>query len=167
MGLQLWNEIVRKNSINMTQKNKKILPPTYFYICVLAGIGLHFLYPVYDFLDLPYNFLGLLPMIIGFWISVKGENIFKKEGTAVKPYLNASKLITYGPYSYSRHPMYFGFILFLIGEGFVLGSVISFVPVLVMFLILQIKFIPMEEKSMTALFGDEYLEYKRRVRQWI
>ena len=47
----------------MKQEKKKILPPTYFYICVLAGIGLHFLYPVYDFLDLPYNFLGLLPMI--------------------------------------------------------------------------------------------------------
>jgi protein-S-isoprenylcysteine O-methyltransferase Ste14 len=151
----------------MEPKENMILPPTYFYCCLAAAVGLHFLYPIHDFLDWPYNLVGLVPLVFGLWIAVQGENTFKKVGTAVKPYLDASKLVTHGPYAISRHPMYLGYILFLIGVGLLLGSIISFVPTAIMFLILQIKFIPMEEKSMMRLFGDDYLAYKRRVRMWL
>lgn len=106
-------------------------------------------------------------MIFGFYIAVKGDAFFKKVGTAIKPHDKASVIVTDWPFSFSRNPMYLGFILFLLGLGVLLGSVVAIIPTIIMFLILQIKFIPMEEKSMESIFGQEYLEYKHRIRRWI
>ena len=32
---------------------------------------------------------------------------------------------------------------------------------------MQLKFIPLEEKSMESVFGDAYTAYKRKVRPWL
>jgi len=63
--------------------------------------------------------------------------------------------------------MYLGFILILIGVATLLGSLSAFVTPILMFIILEIKFIPMEEKNLEKAFGKEYFKYKHKVRKWI
>jgi protein-S-isoprenylcysteine O-methyltransferase Ste14 len=143
------------------------LPPSYFFIALSAGVILHWVLPVSQFIPWPYRILGCLPMGIGGWITLWTDQMFKQRGTTVKPHERPSTLVTNGPYAFSRHPMYLGMILILVGIAILLGSITAFLAPIIFAYAMQVKFIPLEEKSMAGVFGDEYAAYRRKVRRWI
>jgi protein-S-isoprenylcysteine O-methyltransferase Ste14 len=76
-------------------------------------------------------------------------------------------LITAGPYGRSRNPMMVAWTIIYLGIAFILNSVWA-----VAFLLLGVLFthfvdIPREERLLSEQFGDEYLEYRRKVRRYI
>jgi len=146
---------------------KKIFPPTHFYTYLLIAAVLHFLLPIKQIISSPYNFLGILLMVVGIILNMLADRIFKKLKTTVKPDQKPTALIDYGPFKISRNPMYLGMALFLAGEGILLGSVMSFVGVLLFVVAMENYFIPDEEKAMAVVFGEEYINYKKKVRRWI
>lgn len=91
----------------------------------------------------------------------------KKNKTTVKPLEKPSVLIQTGPFKISRNPMYLGIAVLLIGAGFILGSVTSFVGVILFVAAMEVVFIPKEEKILQEQFGEEYLKYKKKVGRWI
>lgn len=147
-------------------KKNQTLPPTYLFVYLLLSFLLHFLFPVVNITNI-YRYLGIILVIGGFAINLWADNLFKKVKTTVKPNKNPTKLIINGPFRFSRHPMYLGFVMLLLGVSVVLGSLSSFVGPLFMFITLEKKFIPLEEKQMEKYFGKKYLEYKNRVRRWL
>jgi len=146
---------------------KGILPPTYFFVLLLIGIGFHLAYPALRIIHWPYNLIGLVPLSIGAWITIWADRMFKYRGTAVKPHLDPSELITTGPYRISRHPMYLGMVLVLTGIAIMFGSITPFLTPVVLTIVFQVKFIPFEEKTMERLFGQQYCSYKQQVRPWL
>ena len=146
---------------------KKILPPTYFFFCLFIAIALHYLFPVKQFIESPYNWLGFLFFAIGGIINIWADQIFKKNKTTIKPNEKPSTFIQTGPYKISRNPMYLGVTLLLIGAGFILGSITSFIGFILFVILVEIIFIPEEEKNMSELFGEEFEAYKKKVRRWI
>lgn len=106
-------------------------------------------------------------VILGIWISVWADQIFKKRKTTVKPFEKSSFLVKEGPFKISRHPMYLGFVMILFGLAWGLGNLIVFLTPLAMFAIFETMFIPYEEKSMLETFGQEYMDYKSKVRRWM
>ena len=54
-----------------------------------------------------------------------------------------------------------------LGIAIILGSLVTILAPVAFFLTMQIFFIPDEEKAMEQTFGQEYLDYKKRVRQWL
>ncbi|MGD8921752.1 MAG: isoprenylcysteine carboxylmethyltransferase family protein [Candidatus Zixiibacteriota bacterium] len=151
---------------SITQKTGP-LPPTFFFILLILGIVLRLAVPAYTFLHWPYNLVGLAPLLFGSWITVWADNIFKRRGTTVKPHLDPSELIVSGPFRISRHPMYLGMALILLGEALLLGAVTPLAAPIAFAVIMQARFIPMEERSMERVFGKQYDAYRRRVRQWL
>jgi len=147
--------------------NKKIMPPTYFIVLLFSSIGLHFLFPVMRLISLPYNYLGILIIIFGIILNLWTDSLFKKRQTTVKPHEMPNFFISSGPFRISRHPMYLGMILILLGVAVFLGSLISFVFPIIFVMIIEKLFIPMEEKNLEKEFGDKYIAYKKRVRKWI
>jgi len=147
--------------------NKKIMPPTYFIVLLFSSIGLHFLFPVMRLISLPYNYLGILIIIFGIILNLWTDSLFKKRQTTVKPHEMPNFFISSGPFRISRHPMYLGMILILLGVAVFLGSLISFVFPIIFVMIIEKLFIPMEEKNLEKKFGDKYIAYKKRVRKWI
>ncbi len=143
------------------------LPPTYFFLCLVAGIGLHFVFPIVQIIPWPYRLAGLIPLLLGSWITIWADQIFKQRGTTVKPHLDPSVLVTTGPFRFSRHPMYLGMTLILAGIAVLLGSAIAFVSPIAFAIVIQIKFMPMEERALERVFGVQYAEYRKRVRAWI
>ncbi|KKR05314.1 MAG: isoprenylcysteine carboxyl methyltransferase [Candidatus Peregrinibacteria bacterium GW2011_GWC2_39_14] len=72
------------------------------------------------------------------------------------------KLVTSGPYKYSRHPMYVSIYIVLFGVGFLM-SLFQWFLVLFSFIPLWYLDCKIEEKQMIDLHGEKYVEYKKRV----
>ena len=81
-------------------------------------------------------------------------------------YEGKGKLVTTGLYAYVRHPQYIGFLLITLGMNVWWLTIITLAlwPVLA---VVYYKLSKTEEKDAEKEFGEEFLEYKRRVPGWI
>jgi len=148
-------------------KRKPIMPPIYLFVAILVMVGLHRFLPVRKVLVSPYNYAGVPALLVGLVLNVWCSGLFGKAKTTVKPFEQSSRLVTEGPYRYSRHPMYLGMALCLAGLAVLLGTVTPVLVVPVFVRLLGKKFIKAEERAMEETFGDAYREYKQRVRPWL
>ena len=73
------------------------------------------------------------------------------------------KLITTGPYSYVRNPIYTGMLGMLIATGLAMEHWIALIVAVVLFAIGLVIRVRSEEKLLRAAFGEEFEEYARRV----
>lgn len=145
----------------------KILPPRYFIIFLLLSIGLHFIFPIKKIIFPPYTYLGWLLIMFGIILNIWSDLLFKRKKTTVKPHKTPSSLETSGPFRISRHPMYLGMAAILLGTTILHGTLITFLFPIIFVILMEIKFIPIEEKNLEKVFGKKYLDYKREVRRWI
>lgn len=76
-----------------------------------------------------------------------------------------NKIITTGPFAFSRNPIYTGLVLLTLGYALALRSyTIVFVPIMIFYFY---NIVLKEEKILTKHFGKEYLGYKSKVRRFI
>ncbi len=146
---------------------KPIQPPRYFVICLILIILFHFVLPIKKIINPPYSYLGIILVLFGIIINLWTDKFFTKFKTDVKYHLKPSKMIVSGPFKISRNPMYLGMLCILLGVATFLGSLVTIIPTVIFILIIEIVFIPVEEKNMKKVFGKNYLKYKKRVRKWI
>lgn len=146
---------------------KKILPPTYFFICLIISVLLFYTLPLTQIIRYPFNLIGFLFFIVGAGLNIWTDQLLKKEKTTVKPFEKPAVLIQTGPFKFSRNPMYLGMALLLLGFEIILGSVTSFIGIVLFVFIMESLFIPDEEKIQLELFGEEYMKYKKKVGRWI
>jgi len=147
------------------------LPPTYFYLAIAAVFALHFIprlfLPSLRLIPWPWSLLGIPPLLAGTALNLWADGLFKRYGTEVKPFRESSALVTEGPFRISRHPMYLGGMLILLGLAVILGSLLPFFILPLAFWFITVQFIIPEERDMMRQFGDRYREYARRVRRWV
>ena len=147
---------------------KKILPPVLFIVFIVVMVVTCWLMDSLHTVNYPYNLLGIFGVAIGLFISIKGKALFKTLGTNIMTFDNPDKLVTEGIYQYSRNPMYLGFVVALLGFTLLTGaSIVSFLFVVLFFLITDRWYIAFEEKAMMKTFGREYKAYCQAVRRWI
>jgi protein-S-isoprenylcysteine O-methyltransferase Ste14 len=72
------------------------------------------------------------------------------------------KLIRNGPYRFTRHPLYTGFVIAIIGSAIAAAEVDAWIGAVIAIVSLIYK-LRREEKLLTGEFGDEYLRFKREV----
>ena len=150
----------------MTMLNK-VMPPTYFFIAVIACIGIHFVLPGSGFLFFPWNMSGLILIIAGAVLNVVADQVLKKANTTVRPFEESANLVTGGVFRISRNPMYLGMILILTGVSLILGSVSPFLIVVIFAVVIYYRFITSEEKMLAEKFKADWQQYKGCVRRWI
>ncbi len=154
-----------------TKRARLFLTP--LFGCVFSGVVLlliflslyldHFL-GLPEFIAKPLRMILSLPFLVGgsllwLWCVVK---FFKTKGTPV-PVNPPPKLITDGPYAYSRNPMMTGLFMVMAGIGIYFGSVtLTFfmTPLFVLMSVLEFKYI--EEPELEKRFGEVYTEYKEK-----
>jgi hypothetical protein len=66
-----------------------------------------------------------------------------------------------GPYRWLRHPIYFGWVLFVFGVPTMTNGRLLFAAVSTLYLVVAI---PFEERSLQKEFGQAYRDYQRQVR---
>jgi len=133
---------------------------------VLMGL-LQVFFPVYQYMDPPLAYLGIVAVLVGITIAAISAGLFKKAQTGIMPFDPASTLITTGFYRFTRNPMYMGMFLMLLGVAFLLGSIAVLFPVLLFILVIRNNFVLGEERFLEATFGQHYLDYKSAVRRWL
>ncbi|KPK88299.1 MAG: hypothetical protein AMJ88_19250 [Anaerolineae bacterium SM23_ 63] len=146
---------------------RKILPPSYLLVAIILILFLHFIFPVAKIIKIPWNLIGLLPLVLGIAMNLVADNAYKRYQTTVKPFQESHALITDGAYRLSRHPMYLGFVLILIGVSLLLGSLSPYIVIIVFAILMEIVFIRVEESMLEEKFQQEWKEYKSKVRRWI
>lgn len=145
------------------------IPPV---LTLLIFIGLAFLLHYLALGSvLPLWLIETSPVLIvaGVLATLSGVWQFRRAQTTVDPTRpdKASKLVTGGIYQYTRNPMYVGMALVLGAAVLKSGLVVSvlLIPLFIWYMTcFQIK---PEERAIEGIFGEEYIEYKQRVRRWL
>jgi len=94
---------------------------------------------------------------------------FKRAGTTTDPGDpgRATALVTAGPFRFVRNPMYLGLVLLLTALALGRHSPGAWlVPLALPVYLTRFQVLP-EERLLTARFGPEYLDYRRRTGRWI
>jgi protein-S-isoprenylcysteine O-methyltransferase Ste14 len=151
----------------LIMKNIKFLPPTYLLIAIILMGLLQMLFPITVVFATPWNLVGILFLFMGIMIDIDANKAFRVTGTTVKPFVESTSLVTGGIYRFSRNPMYFGFVLVLIGLGILLGSLAPFLIVVLFTILINREFITVEEQMLAKKFRREWSEYKAKVRRWL
>jgi len=145
----------------------RLHPPVIYAISILSGIVLNNLWP----LVMPFGLNGRLygGCVIAAAIFIAGWSLFEfhRASTDVRPDRPDSELITTGPYRYTRNPLYIVLSLVQLTVAIWLNNlwVLLLLPLSVM--VITSYAISREEHYLEKLFGQEYLDYKTRVRRWI
>lgn len=129
-----------------------------------------FTYPV-DIIPQPFNLVGILFIPIGLlfmiWANYALLQIGKIGLRDREPMQKPSALVLVGPYRFSRNPLYLGGILALFGLVIVWSSIVTAFFTVLVYIIFRYVFIKREEVILEEEFGDEYRDFKKRVRRWI
>jgi protein-S-isoprenylcysteine O-methyltransferase Ste14 len=102
-------------------------------------------------------------------IGLSGVIAFKKAQTTVNPLKpeNCSSLVDSGVFRLTRNPMYLALLLGLAGWALFLGNVYSLAMTALFVTYLNRFQIRPEERALESVFGEAFIEYRRRVRRWL
>ena len=142
------------------------LPTAFLLVAILLMIALHLLVPVVQLFPFPWRLFGVAPVVGGLVLNIWADQLFKRAGTAVKPFEPTVSLVLKGPFLFTRNPMYLGMVLVLAGIAVGLGSPTPWLVVPLFVWQVTERFIVPEEHKLEAAFGHQYLEYKAKVRRW-
>lgn len=114
------------------------------------------------------NIIGIFFLTIGTLLHIWTGRLLGLWGLMGLPEISAKvkgRLVTEGPFSIVRHPTYLAHTIMFLGI-FIFTEVIAVgIITLFDFIIVNGIIIPLEDRELTARFGMEYEEYKKRVRK--
>ena len=157
------------------EKLKSILRSALHNIGVIAvGFGFAFLGSLLDpvlclssFKSLWSKILGVFCIAVGFALRLWATYEFYQAQMKVVSLSPQGTLITSGPFAFSRNPLYLGGNVFIFfGAALWLGSP-GAVLLTALHLPLMDLFIRREEKQLKEKFGEQWIDYEKRVRRWI
>lgn len=149
------------------EQPRRIVPPVYVLLSIIAMALLNRYAPLARVVSPPVSYGGGLLLVAGVGIALINATAFRRAGTPVVPFRQSTTLVTTGFYRFTRNPMYIGMVTGLLGIAILFGSLSAFLPIPVFVLIIQEWFIKGEERFLEEIFGDQYVQFKTRVRRWI
>ena len=143
--------------------------PWVFVLTYLLGAALESVRPraISSKTALVSTVAGAVLFLVGAVIAGWGLLLFRKAGTTTVPGQSSVKLVTWGPYRFTRNPMYVGLTFAYLGEAALLKQV--WPALLLPFLLAYLNWtvIPVEEAKLHDGFKSEYEQYRLRVRRWV
>jgi protein-S-isoprenylcysteine O-methyltransferase Ste14 len=141
-------------------------PPLVFAVPLCAGFLLQHWWPFHVLPGLAARVAGAMCLALGM-IGIPALAAFRHAHTSPFPFKPSTALVTSGPYRFTRNPMYVGFTLLYIGVSLVFNAAwpLFFLPVVLA--VTHVGVVLREERYLTAVFGEPYREYCRRVRRWL
>ena len=145
----------------------KLPPPIWalFFVLAAAGVSWALGWPRIPGLPLPW--LGLALVVLGAIPPVWAVILFRRAGTELNPTSPSNaKLVTSGPYRFTRNPMYLGLVIEALGIAVWVGAWPMFAAPLAIFVTSNWIHIPFEEAKMRRQFAADFDTYVHTVRRW-
>jgi len=145
-----------------------IAPPPFIYgAAFLTGVLLHSLFPLHIRQSAWTSLIGWILVLIAFSLVCFGIWTMKRKGTPIDPYQSTKILVISGPFRYTRNPLYCALTLFYTGLAILLKILWPLLLLPAALIVMFFGVIAQEEQYLEKKFGEEYLQYKRKVRRWI
>jgi protein-S-isoprenylcysteine O-methyltransferase Ste14 len=110
---------------------------------------------------------GVLLSVVAVAIARWGRRTMQAAGTNINPGLPATTVVMSGPFRYSRNPLYIALTLLYLGLTLAVNTwwgIIALVPLLIT---MHVGVVLREERYLERKFGDEYRDYRSRVRRYV
>jgi protein-S-isoprenylcysteine O-methyltransferase Ste14 len=150
-----------------------VRPPLLFLLVLLLGFVTDHLVP----LAFPISRIGLAHWVsaivagalifIGIAVFVAGIRNFASAATPVQGTKPTQALVTTGIHGWSRNPIYLGMVLIYVGIGLAVRSPWVLILMLPLAITMRYGVVAREEDYLERRFGDDYRDYKTRVRRWL
>jgi protein-S-isoprenylcysteine O-methyltransferase Ste14 len=111
--------------------------------------------------------IGVLAIVGGSAIFSWGLATMARVRTGILLQQPASRLVSVGPYRWSRNPQYVGFVAIYFGLSVLANTVWPLVALPVVLGLLVTIVIAREERYLQGVFGPEYADYCRQVKRWL
>ena len=150
-------------------KNDEVLKRLTYLAPLVASLLLHVLWKPLRFF--PEWWIGPtvgLPLVVaGILLLSWAIRTMFRAGEYPDAYKPTPAIVANGPYAFSRNPIYVSFNAVYVGIALVLNTLwpIMFLPVGIA--LLHYRVIAREESYLEGVIGDEYRQYKARVRRWV
>lgn len=145
-----------------------IAPPPLIYLGpLLLGVLLHRVAPLPLLPPAWARGLGW-PLLAG-GVALNGWFIaaMRRGGTPIDPRKPVARLLTGGPFRFSRNPSYSAFALAYAGLACLANTAWPLLALPAVLLTMQRGVIAREERYLDRTFGEEYHHYRARVRRWL
>ncbi|HSZ58230.1 MAG TPA: isoprenylcysteine carboxylmethyltransferase family protein [Tepidisphaeraceae bacterium] len=126
---------------------------------VVWPLGIHF--PAW------LRWVGAFLMAAPFLLAIWAARTFRRHGTVVNPLGESTRIVTAGPFQFTRNPMYLSLMILYLGGTLAFHLPWGLVLLVPVFLALHFGVILHEERYLAAKFGPDYAAYRQRVRRWV
>ena len=135
------------------------LPPPIWALVFLIAAAISWLLGWRRVAPLSLAPLGIALFVVAWILPVWAILLFRREGTEVNPTsFSNRKLVTTGPYRFTRNPMYLGLVIVTLGIAIWVGAWPMFIAPIAVFA---------TEAKMRRQFAATYDDYVGRVRRWV
>ena len=145
-------------------------PPIIYLAAIAVSVLLNLLHPL-PWFGQPLSgilfALGWLMIAAFVALNISAIRAMRRAGTTVRPDRGTDHLVTDGPFSFTRNPLYVAGTMLVLGIGLVSGIVWFLLLAFLAAFTVQKLAIEREERHLRARFGEAYLDYASRVRRWI
>jgi protein-S-isoprenylcysteine O-methyltransferase Ste14 len=146
-----------------------IPPPIIFFALILIGFIAQWLFP---FNLMSYKWptrliIGIPLFIAAGLIAINALMIMKKNKTAINFNNPTTKFIVEGSFRFTRNPLYLSLLLVMDTIVIIANSAWHLIAFILLFLFFNFGVVAREEQYLENNFGEEYIQYKNRVRRWI
>ena len=152
------------------EKGPVRFPPPLIYLgLLLLGFAAELVIPLRSFgLGREVRIILGAPLFLaGLLVAQLAIGRFRRADTPPEPWLAPRRMVIHGIYTRTRNPMYLGMTLIYAGLALGFDGPIALLLLPVVLAIIQTQVIAREEVYLEARFGDEYRDYKTRVRRWL
>jgi protein-S-isoprenylcysteine O-methyltransferase Ste14 len=142
-------------------------PPLVFLLAILLGIALNRAWPLPLRGPSTFRLLGPVVILCAVLLFVLSLREFRKAGTPLRGTRRTTTIVRTGPYRFSRNPIYWSFILLVLGLSVWLNNLWLLIMLVPAIGVIAAAVIPREERFLERNFHDQYSSYKATVRRWL
>jgi protein-S-isoprenylcysteine O-methyltransferase Ste14 len=115
----------------------------------------------------PQSAIGGVFLAAGLLLMFWSILTFWRARAAVMPVRPARQLVTWGPYRFTRNPMYVGLTFGYFGLALLVNWAWPIVLLPVVLIAMNSAVIEREERYLTAAFPEAYAQYCQKTRRWL
>ena len=112
-------------------------------------------------------FTSIFFFVLALYFMIRSLNQFIRTRNTVVTIKAAESLQITGIYKITRNPMYVSLVLVYLGLTCLIGNWWNIILLPLLLLVVQEYVIKREEKYLARKFGNEYIDYRQRVRRWL